>query len=195
MKEGKFRFITQFFNWLDKKYKAPEDCKLFLAEQNLNTMIPAQIPLISLGFFGLIFLLINSRDNYLAVIPRFIYFGIYIVFGILCIYLSLKLKKVTFTSSRIKMIPTYILFTYLMLFPMYTFFYEKNIMNTLVVFACITVNFPVFFNIEPAIYCTFVTFESVLLLDTIWRWRHLRGQGLTSLKQWGARQLHCCGRR
>ncbi len=169
MKEGKFRFIAQFFNWLDKKYKAPEDCKLFLAEQNLNTMIPAQIPLISLGIFGLIFLLINSRDNYFSAIPRFVYFGIYIVFGLLCIYLSLKLKKVTFTSSRIKMIPTYILFTYLMLFPMYTFFYEKNIMNTLVVFACITVNFPVFFNIEPAIYCTFVTFESVFLLDTIFK--------------------------
>ena len=167
MKEGKLLFLRNFFSWVERKYKAPEDCKLYLAEQNLNTMILAQIPLILLGVFGVSLLLVKYNGHYITAIPRFIYFGTYIILGTLCIYLSFKLKKITFTRSTVKMIPTYILFTYLMSFPMYTFFYEKDIINTLVVFACITVNFPVFFNIEPFIYCTVVTAESCFLLNTI----------------------------
>ena len=93
MKGYKQNIIKIFLNWLNKKYSAPEDCKLQMAERNLNTMIRVQPILIALGIYGYTLLFIKFKGNYIDAIPRFIYFGEYIVLGILCILLSLKLRK------------------------------------------------------------------------------------------------------
>ena len=167
MSEGKTNFFIRFYEFLNSKYKAPEDCKLSMADENLNTMMIAQPPLLLIGIVGLILVLIQFSGNYIDAIPRIIYFSIYLVFGSLCIYLSLRLKKINFTRSNVKMIPTYILFTYLMTFPMYIYFYEHDLFNALVVYACVAVNFPVFFNIEPTIFCSVITCESVIFLNAI----------------------------
>jgi len=167
MKRNKESLYRKIINFFEKKYKAPEECKLILAERNLVTMFKAQAMLITLGFFGLISLLITQKGNYSASIPRFIYFGEYIVFGIVCIIASAKLKKINFARSFIKMIPTYFLFFYLMVYPMFILFYEKNTFNAMVVYACITVNFPVFFDISPAIFTPIATIASVALMTRI----------------------------
>ena len=82
MKENKENIYRKIYNYLEKKYQAPEECKLIMAERNLTTMFKAQIMLIILGFFGLISLLILNKGHYLESIPRFIYFGEYVVFGL-----------------------------------------------------------------------------------------------------------------
>ncbi len=167
MKEHKNNIFSQFLDYLTRKYKAPEECKLLMAERNLNTMLKAQVMLIIMGFYGLISILITNKGNYTEFIPRFIYFGEYIVFGFLCIFISSKLKKLTFARSTIKMIPTYFLFLYLMVYPMFILFYEKNTFNSMVVYACVTVNFPVFFDISPAVFAPIVTIASAALLPHI----------------------------
>ena len=167
MKNGGNSLFNRIIKYLDDKYKAPEECKLQMAEKNLATMPKAQIMLIIMGLIGLVILLVNHKGNYIAYIPRFIYFGVYIVFGLLCIFASAKLKKLTFTRSLIKMIPTYFLFIYLMAFPMFILFYEENTFNAMIVYACVTVNFPVFFNIPPMIYVSIVTAGSIALMPNI----------------------------
>ena len=159
--------FKKILKWLDTKYKAPEDCKLQMAERNLKTMINVQPLLIALGIYGVTILLVKFKGNYTAAIPRFIYFGEYIVFGITCILLSIKLRKNEFARSTIKMIPTYLLFLYLMGFPLFLLYFEKNTFNSMIVYACIAVNFPVFFNISPLIFCTIVTIISTALLSRI----------------------------
>ncbi len=159
--------LKKILKWLDTKYKAPEDCKLQMAERNLKTMINVQPLLIALGIYGVTILLVKFKGNYTAAIPRFIYFGEYIVFGITCILLSIKLRKNEFARSTIKMIPTYLLFLYLMGFPLFLLYFEKNTFNSMIVYACIAVNFPVFFNISPLIFCTTVTIISTALLSRI----------------------------
>ena len=69
--------FKKFLKWLDTKYKAPEDCKLQMAERNLKTMINVQPLLIALGIYGVTILLVKFKGNYTAAIPRFIYFGEY----------------------------------------------------------------------------------------------------------------------
>lgn len=160
-------YLKNILHWLEEKYKAPEDCRLSLAEKNLNSMLVAQPMLIIMGIIGIVLLLIKGRGAYSLFITRFIYFSTYIILGALCIYISLKLKKMNFIRATKKMMPTYALFFYLMLFPLYLFFYEDNLLNTMVVFASIAVNFPIFFNIEPEIYCIVVTFESLLFMPQI----------------------------
>ena len=65
------------------------------------------------------------------------------------------------------MIPTYFLFLYLMAYPMFTLYYEKNTFNAMVVYACVTVNFPVFFDISPAVFTPIATIASAALLPHI----------------------------
>ncbi len=169
MKSYKQNIIKKFLNWLEKKYKAPEDCKLQMAERNLNTMIRVQPLLIALGVYGYTLLLVRFNGNYIAALPRFLYFGEYIILGIVCILLSIKLKKRTFARSCIKMIPTYLLFAYLMGLPLFLLYSEKNTFNAMVVYACIAVNFPVFFDISPLIFCSAVTIVSGALLSKIFQ--------------------------
>ena len=167
MKGHKNNIFIRFYDYMTKKYKAPEECKLLMAERNLNTMFKAQAMLIIMGIYGIISILVTQKGDYYSSIPRFIYFGVYIVFGLLCIFLSSKLKKLNFARSTIKMIPTYFLFLYLMAYPMFILFYEKNTFNSMVVYACVTVNFPVFFDISPAIFTPIVTIASAALLPHI----------------------------
>ena len=167
MKNGGTSLFRRLIKYLDDKYRAPEECKLQMADKNLSTMFKAQTMLIIMGVIGIIIILINHKGNYTAYIPRFIYFGIYIVFGLICILISIKLKKLTFTRAFIKMIPTYFLFIYLMAFPMYILYYEENTFNAMIVYACVTVNFPVFFDISPTIYATVVTAGSIALMPNI----------------------------
>lgn len=167
MKDYKQNFLKGFIDWMNKKYKAPEECKLIMADRNLSTMLKAQTMLIIMGIIGIIcILLINQLDIY-PFIPRIIYFSIYIVFGIICILVSINLKKLTFTSSTIKMIPTYFLFLYLMAFPMYILYFEHNTFNAMIVYACVTVNFPVFFDISPVVFGIVVTAGSAALMPYI----------------------------
>ena len=173
MKDESNNPIARFFRMIEKKYKAPEECKLIMADKNLSTMLKAQIMLIIMGLTGIICLLFLHRGEYLEYIPRFIYFSVYIVFGILCIIISARLKKITFTRSIIKMLPTYFLFSYLMAFPMFILYYEKNTFNAMIVYACITVNFPVFFDIAPTIFCTAITIASAALMPHIVREYHM----------------------
>lgn len=167
MKDRSQNLFTRFINYLDEKYKAPEDCKLAMADKNLVTMVKAQTMLIIMGIIGLICILIIHKGDYYNYIPRFIYFIIYIVFGILCIVVSNKLRKLNFTRSRVKMIPTYFLFIYLMIFPMFILFYEEDTFNAMIVYACVTVNFPVFFDISPAIFGPIITAGSIALMPHI----------------------------
>ena len=167
MKENKENIYRKIYNYLEKKYQAPEECKLIMAERNLTTMFKAQIMLIIIGFFGLISLLILNKGHYLESIPRFIYFGEYVVFGFVCIIASAKLKKMNFVRSFIKMLPTYFLFLYLMVYPMFILFYEKNTFSAMVVYACVAVNFPIFFDISPAVFTPIITVASVALMTRI----------------------------
>ena len=167
MKEYKNTVFQRFVDYLIKKYKAPEECKLVLADKNLYTMVKAQVMLIIMAVIGIITILIVHKGDYYLYKTRFIYFGVYIVFGILCILTSNKLKKLNFTASIQKMIPTYFLFIYLMAFPMYILYYEHNTFNAMIVYACVTVNFPIFFNIPPMIFATVVTAGSVALMPNI----------------------------
>ena len=169
MNRNKQSIYSKFFSYLEKKYKAPEECKLLMAEANLNTMIKVQPLLIVLGVIGMISILINYKGHYSDCIPRFIYFGIYIVFGIILLLISLRLKKINFTRPFIKMIPTYFLLLYLNTFSMYILFYEKNTFNAMIVFACIAVNVPVFFSISPLVFGTIVTACSIALMHFIFR--------------------------
>ena len=81
MKAHKNNIFTRFYDYMAKKYKAPEECKLVMADRNLNTMFKAQTMLIIMGVYGLISILVTNKGNYMASIPRFLYFGEYIVFG------------------------------------------------------------------------------------------------------------------
>ena len=126
MKEYKNTIFTRFLNYMTDKYRAPEDCKLVMADRNLQTMFKAQAMLIIMGVYGIISILVTQKGNYSSSIPRFLYFAEYIVFGFLCIIVSAKLKKINFARSTVKMIPTYFLFLYLMAFPMFILYYEKN---------------------------------------------------------------------
>ena len=96
MKEYKNNVFRRFADYLVKKYKAPEECKLVLADKNLYTMVKAQIMLIIMAVTGIISIFIVHKNDYYSYLSRFIYFGIYIVFGILCILTSNKLKKAQF---------------------------------------------------------------------------------------------------
>ena len=167
MKAHKNNILTRFLDYMAKKYKAPEECKLVMADRNLNTMFKAQAMLIIMGFYGVISILVARKGDYYSSIPRFIYFGVYIVFGFLSIFVSAKLKKLNFARSTVKMIPTYFLFLYLMAYPMFTLYYEKNTFNAMVVYACVTVNFPVFFDISPAVFTPIATIASAALLPHI----------------------------
>lgn len=167
MKDFKSNPFTRFLDYMNQKYRAPEECKLLMADKNLNTMLKAQVMLIIMGIYGIISILVTNKGNYLSSIPRFIYFGEYIVFGLLCIFVSGKLKKLNFARSTVKMIPTYFLFLYLMAYPMFILYYEKNTFNAMVVYACVTVNFPVFFDISPAVFTPIVTVASAALLPHI----------------------------
>ncbi|MBO4628338.1 MAG: serine/threonine-protein phosphatase [Treponema sp.] len=169
MKRNKQSLYRKLFNYLEKKYNAPEECKLLMAEANLDTMIKVQPLLIVLGIIGLISILIKCKGHYSNYIPRFIYFGTYIIFGILIFIISLRLKKISFTRPFIKMIPTYFLLLYLCTFSMYILFYEKNTFNAMVVFACVAVNVPVFFSISPLIFGTIVTVCSIALMHFIFQ--------------------------
>ena len=167
MKESSRNIFKIFLEWMNRKYKAPEECKLEMADKNLSTMVKAQTLLIIMAIVGIITILIANRGNYLPYIQRFIYFGVYIVFGLPCILISIKLRKLNFTRSSIKMIPTYFLFIYLMAFPMYILYFEKNTFNAMIVYACVTVNFPVFFNISPVIFGTVISIGSLALMPHI----------------------------
>ena len=167
MKDRSQSLITRLIKHLEDKYKAPEDCKLMMADKNLVTMVKAQTMLIIMGIIGIICILIVHKGDYLPYVQRFIYFGIYIVLGVFSIFISIKLRKVNFTRARIKMIPTYFLFTYLMAFPLYILYFEKDLFNAMIVYACITVNFPVFFSIPPTIFAAVVTAGSAALLPQI----------------------------
>lgn len=164
LKKNPFKWIIEV---LDQKYHAPEECKLIMAEKNLNTMFKAQVLLIIMSLCGIVSILIAQKGNYISSIPRFCYFGIYIVLGLFCIFISGRLKKINFISSTIKMVPTYILLLYLMLFPLYILYFEENTFNAMIVFACVTVNFPVFFDISPVIYSIVVTAGSACLMPYI----------------------------
>ena len=50
---------------------------------------------------------------------------------------------------------------------MYILYYEHNTFNSMIVYACVTVNFPVFFNISPIIFAAVVTAGSVALMPHI----------------------------
>ncbi len=167
MKEHKKTFFYTLFRWFEKKYKAPEECKLVMAEQNLNTMITVQPLLIALGLYGVIVVFFKNKGSFITALPRLIYFGEYIIFGLLSIFISLKLRRQSLTNSTIKMLPTYFLFVYLMLFPIFILFYEKDLLNAIIVFACVAVNFPIFFNISPLIYCSLVIISSALMIPNI----------------------------
>ena len=167
MKEYKNTIFTRFLNYMTDKYRAPEDCKLLMADRNLQTMFKAQAMLIIMGVYGIISILVTQKGNYSSSIPRFLYFAEYIVFGFLCIIVSAKLKKINFARSTVKMIPTYFLFLYLMAFPMFILYYEKNTFNAMIVYACVTVNFPVFFDISPAVFTPIVTIASAALMTHI----------------------------
>ena len=167
MKETRQNIFDALSQWYDSKFKAPEDCKLSMAEANLNSMMVALPLLITLGVFGVTFLLIKTYGNYSESYARFIYYGAHSILGLVTLLISIKFRKETFLRASIKMIPTHFLFGYLMIFPLYLFFYEKNLINTMLVFACISVNFPIFFNISPAHYCLFVTIESAIFIPTI----------------------------
>ena len=54
-----------------------------------------------------------------------------------------------------------------MVFPMFILYYEDDVFNAMIVYACITVNFPVFFDISPVIFCSIATAESIALLPRI----------------------------
>jgi serine phosphatase RsbU (regulator of sigma subunit) len=160
-------FFRRLITLLEAKYRAPEECKLIMAERNLNTMWKAQAMLIVMGITGIILISILHRGEYKEYLPRFIYFATYIVFGVLCTFVSFKLKKVNFTRSFIKMIPTYFLFLYLMAFPMYILYFEESTFNAMIVYACVTVNFPVFFDISPVVFGTVVSAGSIALMPHI----------------------------
>ena len=120
-----------------------------------------------MGFYGVISILVAHKGYYYYSIPRFIYFGVYIVFGFLTCFVSAKLRKLNFARSTVKMIPTYFLFIYLMAYPMFILYYEKDVFNAMIVYACVTVNFPVFFDISPAVFTPVITIASVALLPHI----------------------------
>ena len=46
MKGHKTNIFIRFRDYMTTKYKAPEECKLLMAERNLNTMVKAQVMLI-----------------------------------------------------------------------------------------------------------------------------------------------------
>ena len=167
MKKYKNNIFKRFLEYMDKKYKAPEECRLLMAEKNLKTMLKAQTMLIIMGIYGIISILVANKGNYTSSIPRFFYFSEYIVFGFLCIFVSARLRKINFARSTIKMIPTYFLFLYLMIYPLYLLYYEKNTFNAMIVYACVTVNFPVFFDISPAVFTPIATIASAALLPHI----------------------------
>lgn len=75
MKGHKNNIFIRFYDYMTKKYKAPEECKLLMAERNLNTMVKAQVMLILLGIYGLISILITNKGNYMSAIPRFFILG------------------------------------------------------------------------------------------------------------------------
>ena len=83
MKGRKRTVFSSLFNWLEQKYRAPEDCKLVMADRNLNTMIKVQPFLIALGVYGVFVILLKNSENLIPAIPRLFYFGEYIVFGLL----------------------------------------------------------------------------------------------------------------
>ena len=55
--------FKKILKWLDTKYKAPEDCKLQMAERNLKTMINVQPLLIALGIYGVTILLVKFKGQ------------------------------------------------------------------------------------------------------------------------------------
>lgn len=167
MKDRSPTLFSRLIRKLEDKYRAPEECKLVMADKNLITMWKAQTMLIIMGVIGIICILILHKGEYLTYLPRFIYFLTYIVFGIICIVSAARLRKLNFTRSTVKMIPTYFLFVYLMAFPMYILYFENNLFNAMIVFACVTVNFPVFFDISPVIFCTAATAGSFVLMPHI----------------------------
>ena len=195
MKNHQKNPFKRFLDWLEAKYKAPEDCKLMMAERNLDTMLRIQPLLIGLGIFGILLILIKNKDDYKAAIPRFLYFGEYILFGIICIIASLKLKKLTFARSYVKMIPTYFLFLYLMAFPVFLLYFG-NTFNAMVVYACVAVNFPVFFDISPILFgCSVTVVSSALMVRIIQEYNSFISMDsiifvfilyFLSLKRWGA---------
>ena len=136
---------------------------LVMSENNLSTMLKIQPILIGFGFGGLIYILIRYFNYLNTQIPRIIYFAAYVLLGFLSIFWSSKLKKMSFIRSFIKMLPTYFTFLYLMSFPMFIFFFEENTFNAFIVFLCVAVNFPVFFNINPPFYNIIITVEFVFI--------------------------------
>ena len=54
-----------------------------------------------------------------------------------------------------------------MAYPMFILYYEKNTFNAMIVYACVTVNFPVFFDISPVVYGPIVTIVSAALMPHI----------------------------
>ena len=54
-----------------------------------------------------------------------------------------------------------------MFFPLFILLYEHNTFNAMIVFACIAVNFPIFFNISPLIFSFAITSCSVVLMFSI----------------------------
>ena len=69
MKEYKNTIFTRFLNYMTDKYRAPEDCKLVMADRNLQTMFKAQAMLIIMGVYGLISILVTQKGNYSSSIP------------------------------------------------------------------------------------------------------------------------------
>ena len=115
MKDRSPTLFSRLIRKLEDKYRAPEECKLVMADKNLITMWKAQTMLIIMGVIGIICILILHKGEYLNYLPRFIYFLTYIVFGIICIVSAARLRKLNFTRSTVKMIPTYFLFVYLII--------------------------------------------------------------------------------
>ena len=64
MKAHKNNILTRFLDYMTKKYKAPEECKLVMADRNLNTMFKAQAMLIIMGFYGVISILVARKGDY-----------------------------------------------------------------------------------------------------------------------------------
>ena len=67
MKAHKNNILTRFLDYMTKKYKAPEECKLVMADRNLNTMFKAQVMLIIMGFYGVFRFL--SQEKVIIILP------------------------------------------------------------------------------------------------------------------------------
>lgn len=146
------------------KYVMPHECKDNLAVQNEKKLLFVEPILCVFGFSMLIVTFLTSKSSTSNPFFLYIYYGGIFFTGLLTICITLFTINRPKINLKIKMIPTYIAVIFLYILINITYMTNNEVLTSFIIFACVSVIIPIYFNIEPLLFSPLIIISTIFMI-------------------------------